>query len=75
MAPNDNKKYFTETADRLSSRTDAGIRRCLCLICKKEISFEPYLTVQAKRGYKYSTSQSSTAYIHESCYLVEQGST
>ena len=63
------KPYTTQTCT--SYRDNA--HQCRCLICKKEIGFVPYLTVTAKRGYKYNgTSGAGSCLIHERCYLLEQ---
>lgn len=67
------KAYTTKTAEFHVGRGGDHNRVLPCLICKKPIGFgKPYLTVRAKRGYKYSGTRSVDAVFHEECYLTEQ---
>lgn len=67
------KAYTTQTAEFHVGRGGDHNRDLPCLICKKPIGFgKPYLTVCAKRGYKYSVTGTSNAVFHEECYLDEQ---
>lgn len=67
------KSYTTQTAEFHVGRGGDHNRVLSCLICKKPIGFgKPYLTVRAKRGYKYTGTGQSDAVFHEECYLEEQ---